>query len=264
MRFRIPTSLVLSSLAIFLAGPAFTQDAATSAGYLEEIVVTAQKREQSLQDVGISVTSFSGERLANLSVNNSNDIVHQVPGLAIQNVGGEGNVTSLYMRGIGIGDFNDHQESPVAVYNDEVYDAYMGATTTELFDQERVEVLRGPQGTLFGRNAAAGLIHYISKRPTPEFEGYGDLSIAENDHVRFEGAISGPITESLSARLSTFYNNHDPYVRNLSGRTGMMPIRAPCAVSCFFSLQTAWIYLRSSRTRSSIPRPGTLKPFRLT
>ncbi len=205
---------------LLAASPASAQEPASRSSVLEEIVVTAQKREQSLQDVGISVTAFSGEQLAGLGLNNSNELVYFTPGLTLQNVGGEGNITSLSLRGIGQGDFNDHQESPVAIYNDEVYNAYMGATNTVLFDLERVEILRGPQGTLFGRNATGGLIHYISQKPTEEVEGYGDLSIAEHSHVRFEGAVGGGITDTVFARVSGFVNKHDEYVDNLAGPDG--------------------------------------------
>jgi len=176
-------------VALLVAPPSAADEANAGPGILEEIVVTAQKREQSLQDVGISITAFSRDQLQRLNLNNSNELVYLTPGLALGNPGGEGNITSLSLRGIGQGDFNDHQESPVAVYQDEVYDAYMGATNTTLFDQERVEILRGPQGTLFGRNATGGLVHYLSRKPTDEFEGYGSISYAEHDHLRFEAPL---------------------------------------------------------------------------
>ena len=131
---------------------------------LEEIIVTAQRRAENLQDVGISITAFSAQQLQNLALNNSNELVFLTPGLTLNNPGGEGNITSLTLRGIGQGDFNDHQESPVASYHDEVYNAYMGTANISLFDLERAEVLRGPQGTLFGRNATAGLVHFISRQ----------------------------------------------------------------------------------------------------
>jgi iron complex outermembrane recepter protein len=202
--------------ALFAGSPAQAQDQSTrQTGVLEEIVVTAQKREQNLQDVGISITAFGGEQLQELNLNNTNELVYLTPGLTLGNPGGEGNITSLSLRGIGQGDFADHQESPVAVYSDEVYNAYMGATNTTLFDQERVEVLRGPQGTLFGRNASAGLVHYISRKPSQEMEGYGNFSFAEHSHLRFEGAVSGPITENISGRVSGFVNNHNAYVDNI-------------------------------------------------
>ena len=207
---------ILAMFASLLAGaPAAANEATEGPNILEEIVVTAQKREQNLQDVGISITAFGREQLQALNLNNSNELVYLTPGLSLGNPGGEGNITSLSLRGIGQGDFNDHQESPVAVYQDEVYDAYMGATNTTLFDQERIEILRGPQGTLFGRNATGGLVHYISRKPTDEFEAYGNVSYAEYDHIRFEGAAGGPLTDSLQVRVSGFVNNHDTYVDNI-------------------------------------------------
>lgn len=208
-------------LAAILSGsPAVAQDVNIQSVLLEEIIVTAQKREQNVQDVGISITAFSGAQLERFSLNNTNELVNLTPGLSLQNVGGEGNITSLYMRGIGIGDFNDHQESPVAIYSDGVYDAYMGATTSTLFDVDRVEILRGPQGTLFGRNATAGLIHYISRKPTDEVSAYTNFSFASNTHVRFEGAAGGGLSDTVSARISGFYNRHDEYIDNLAGPDG--------------------------------------------
>lgn len=206
---------VVSTLAVGLTATGGAVIAQETGFVLEEIVVTAQKREQNLQDVGISVTAFGGQQLEELNLNNSNELVYMTPGLTLGNPGGEGNITSLSLRGIGQGDFNDHQESPVAVYQDEVYDAYMGATNTTLFDLERVEVLRGPQGTLFGRNATGGLVHYISRKPTKAFSAYGNFSFAEENHVRFEGAAGGGLTDSLSLRVSGFVNNHDPFVKNI-------------------------------------------------
>ena len=210
-----PAGILALFAALLVGAPSAAAAADASPGILEEIVVTAQKREQNLQDVGISITAFGREQLQELNLNNSNELVYLTPGLALGNPGGEGNITSLSLRGIGQGDFNDHQESPVAVYQDEVYDAYMGATNTTLFDQERVEILRGPQGTLFGRNATGGLVHYISRKPTDEFEAYGSIAYAEHDHVRFEGAGGGPLTDNLRLRVAGFVNNHDPFVENI-------------------------------------------------
>ena len=213
---------ILALFAALLAGaPSAADEAPDGPNILEEIVVTAQKREQNLQDVGISITAFGRDQLQELNLNNSNELVYLTPGLALGNPGGEGNITALSLRGIGQGDFADHQESPVASYQDEVYDAYMGAANTTLFDQERVEILRGPQGTLFGRNATGGLVHYISRKPADEFEAYGNVSFAEHEHIRFEGAAGGPLADNLQVRLSGFVNNHDTYVDNIgTGKDG--------------------------------------------
>ncbi|MCB1663729.1 MAG: TonB-dependent receptor, partial [Pseudomonadales bacterium] len=151
---------------------AATLSSLTSAAVLEEVVVTAQKREQNLQDVSVAVTAFSGNALRELNMTNSVDIAGQTPGLNIGTPVGEGNNPSITLRGVGLNDFNDNNEGPIAVYRDEIYQSAMPGLTFQLFDMERVEVLRGPQGTLYGRNATGGLVHFISKKPTKEMEGY--------------------------------------------------------------------------------------------
>ncbi len=184
------------------------------AAVLEEVVVTAQKREQAVQDVSISVTAFSGDALRELNMANSVDIAAQTPGLNIGTPVGEGNNPSITLRGVGLNDFNDNNEGPVAVYRDEVYQAGIPGLTFQLFDLERVEVLRGPQGTLYGRNATGGLVHYISKRPSDTVESHADLSLGSNAQVKFDGAIGGALSDSLQARFSIATNRYDGYVTN--------------------------------------------------
>ena len=146
---------------------------------LEEIVVTAQKREQNLQDVGISVTAFSGNQIRELGYTNTIDIAAQTPGLGI--IQYHPTLTTTNIRGISQNDFADHLEPPIAMYVDEAYVSAMGAGHTQLYDLQRVEVLRGPQGTLFGRNATGGLLHYISAKPTEDPEGYLEFTYGSYD-----------------------------------------------------------------------------------
>lgn len=186
-----------------------------SAAVLEEIIVTAQKREQKLQDVGISVTAFSGDQISELGYTDTVDITAQVPGLQLQQF--HPSITVFNIRGISQNDFGDQLEAPVAVYVDEAYVGAMGAIHGGLFDIERVEVLRGPQGTLFGRNATGGLLHFVSRKPTEELEGYASLTLAEYDQVKFEGAISGAIAEGILGRLSVSTNKHDGILENRVG-----------------------------------------------
>ncbi len=185
-----------------------------SSQVLEEIVVTAQKREQALQDVGISVTAFSGDQLRELGMTNTQQLQEHVPGLLVTGFGG-GATTVFTVRGSGQLDFGDQQESPVAVYIDGAYNSYIAGVGFNFFDLERVEVLRGSQGTLFGRNATGGLVHLITAKPTREFEGYGEFTAGENDKIRFEGAVGGPISDSLAGRLSIAYENDDSYMDDL-------------------------------------------------
>lgn len=178
---------------------------------LEEIVVTAQKREQNLQDVGIAVTAFSGDQLKELGFVTTTDLVQQTPGLTYVPPFGDGNNAAFTLRGVGLNDFSEHNESPVAVYVDEVYQATLAGLGFQLFDLERAEVLKGPQGTLFGRNTSGGLVHMVTRRPTDTFEGYGEATFGEYDQMRFEGAAGGPITDTLAGRVSFLYHDHDGY-----------------------------------------------------
>ena len=195
-----------------------TQVTNTWANQFEKIMVTAQKREQAMQDVSVSVTAFSGEMLQELNMTDSVDLAAQTPGLNIGTPVGEGNNPSISLRGVGLNDFNDNNEGPVAIYRDEVYQSAMPGLTFQLFDINRVEVLRGPQGTLYGRNATGGLVHFISNRPSADFEGYGDLTLADYNQIKFEGAVSGELSDSLQGRLSVATNQHDGYVENRVGK----------------------------------------------
>ncbi|MFC3051969.1 TonB-dependent receptor [Kordiimonas pumila] len=216
MNTRFTAALLASaSIVAFSALPQAAQ-----AQMFEEIVVTAQKRDQSLSDVGVSVTAFSGESIERLGFTNSVDIVAQVPGLNVGTPVGEGNNPAFTLRGVGLNDFNDNSESPIAIYQDGVYVSALAGMTFQLFDVERVEVLRGPQGTLYGRNATGGLIHFISKKPTDEFEAYARATYGSYNQIKLEGAISGPLSDTVSGRLSFSSNNHDGYNENRIGRDG--------------------------------------------
>ncbi len=187
---------------------------------LEEILVTAQKREQNLQDVSVSITAFDGNALRELNMFNSVDIAGQTPGLNVGTPVGEGNNASITLRGVGLNDFNDNNEGPIAIYRDEVYQAAMAGLTFQLFDMERVEVLRGPQGTLYGRNATGGLVHFISNKPSEEFEGFVDVSAGENSQIKTEAAIGGALGDAVQARASVAMNQYDGYVKNRIGPDG--------------------------------------------
>jgi len=188
-----------------------------SAQVLEEVIVTAQKREQSLQDVGIAVSAFSGEQLRQLGWNTSDDVMSQIPGVTLVQPNGPASF-SLNVRGVAQNDFSgDNQESPVAVYIDDVYAPSPTHASFQLFDYERVEVLRGPQGTLFGRNATGGLAHFITRKPTDEFEGYIQATVGDYDLFNVEGAISGPLSDGISGRLSFSSSQNDAIIENRIG-----------------------------------------------
>jgi iron complex outermembrane receptor protein len=194
---------------------------AAAQNILEEVTVTAQKREQGLQDVGIAITAFTGAQLRALGVEESYDIAAFSPGVHISgNIAGQN--TQFTIRGVTQNDFNDIIEAPTAVYLDEGYIAIAQAQSFALFDIERVEILKGPQGTLYGRNATGGLVHYVSNKPSlEEPEGYVDVTYgifdtsSDADQWRIEGAVGGPLSDTVAARVAFLYNTHDGYLDNI-------------------------------------------------
>jgi iron complex outermembrane receptor protein len=184
----------------------------TAAGQaLEEIVVTAQKREQNLQDVGISISAFSGEQIRELGLLSVSDIVWQTPNVTMVAPFGEGSNTAFTIRGVGLNDFSEHNEAPGAVYVDGVYNGTLAGVNFQLFDLDRVEILRGPQGTLFGRNTSAGIVQYVTRKPSDEPDARAELTIGDFSQVRFDGAVGGPLGEIAAGRLAVLYHKHDGY-----------------------------------------------------
>ncbi|QTH19910.1 TonB-dependent receptor [Rhizorhabdus wittichii] len=199
-----------------LAGTMLAPAAAMAQGADDEIVVTAQKREQKLQDIGLSVTAIGGAMLDSVGRQDMTALAAQVPGLQVAQY--SPTITVFNIRGVSQNDFADSQEAPIAFYNDEVYVSALGAISGQMFDLERVEILRGPQGTLFGRNATGGLVQVITKRPTRELEGYAQLTVGSYGQIATEGALSGPLSERVRARLSFTSDHHGGYIENRIGR----------------------------------------------
>ncbi|HEU4431587.1 MAG TPA: TonB-dependent receptor [Myxococcota bacterium] len=184
-------------------------------GGIEEIVITTQRREQSLQDVGISVTALSGDEIEKLGVGASVDIAAQTPNLKVGLPAGEGNIPAIFLRGVGLNDFNQNANGSVGWYADDVYISQVTGQTFLLFDMERVEVARGPQGTLYGRNTTGGLVNFISRKPSHEQrDGYALASYGNWDTVKLEGAVGGPLNDVLAARVAFAFNDADGYIEN--------------------------------------------------
>ena len=202
---------IAACVGVLFGGPVLAQE-------IEEIVVSAQKREQSLQEVGISVTAYTDTQVRELGFVNTVDVVAMTPNLSYTIPNAESSQINFFLRGVGLNDFADAQENPVAVYVDEVYKPAMGGLHLQMFDMERIEVLRGPQGTLFGRNSTGGVIHYLTKRPSQDFDAYIDASFGEFEHVKVEAAIGGPFIISnpytIMGRLSLAINQHDGWTDN--------------------------------------------------
>jgi len=181
---------------------------------MEEVVVTAQKREQLATDVGIAVTTFSASQLESFGFESSTDIITYSPGVSMAgDIGGQRAIFNI--RGVVQNDYADHAEAPVAVYVDGGYLASTQAQTFALYDIERIEVLKGPQGTLFGRNATGGLINTVTAKPTDTLEGYLEVTGARFDQFRLEGAVGGPLSDSARGRLSFMTNQQSEVYDNI-------------------------------------------------
>ncbi len=217
LRTVLMTSVVAATA---LAEPVFAQDAAQAgAGQgprLEEIIVTAQKREQSLKDVPISIASFGEEKLAKMGIAKIEDLATSVPNLFINNFNGTADTVRLFIRGIGQNDVSVTQDPSVALYIDGVYVGSSFGAGFDAVDLERIEVLRGPQGTLYGRNATGGAINLITIKPnTQDFGGKVELSYGNYDYRNAKASINVPIAKDVAAlRVSGLITKRDGFYKN--------------------------------------------------
>ena len=184
----------------------------------DEIIITAQGRTQILQDVPIAVTSVTGQAMENSGATDIRQLNQLAPSLLVSSTGTEAN-GSARIRGIGTVGDNPGLESSVAVFIDGVYRSRSGIGLTELGEIDRVEVLRGPQGTLFGRNASAGLINILSKRPSHELEGTGELTIGNYDLRRVAGGLTGGLSNTVAARIDAVYVKRDGFYKDPANDT---------------------------------------------
>ncbi|MDX1403416.1 MAG: TonB-dependent receptor [Woeseiaceae bacterium] len=199
---------------VLLAIAAGAMSAPSYSQLLEEIVVTAEKREQNLQEVPISVTAYSGEQLDALGVSDFTEITQQVPALQLN--AWSPKLTIFNLRGISQNTFNDNNEGPVAVYVDDAYVGSLNGISGQMFDLERVEVLRGPQGTLFGRNATGGLIHYISRDASDEeLNAYIEAEIGDFGRGGLESAVGGSLGENARYRIAGRWMEQDGYIKSV-------------------------------------------------
>ena len=203
-------ALSASSLALVTTAPAMAQ--------VEEIIVTSQKVEENVQDVPIAITAVSGDRLDQAVVFSLENISTVVPSVTFRKGTTSAN-SAIVMRGVGTISFSVAAEPSVSTVVDGVVLSRSGQAFMDLVDLERLEVLRGPQGTLFGRNASAGLVNIVSKGGTDSFEGEARADWFEGDEYRLRAAISGPLAENISARLTGFYGSFDGNITNINGGT---------------------------------------------
>ncbi|MDB5575065.1 MAG: TonB-dependent receptor [Bradyrhizobium sp.] len=213
--------LAASAIALFTAMPAMAQTApaATPAptatdDYSNDVVVTATKREQTLQDVPISVSVTGAETVERAHIVDLISLQSLVPSLKVTQFQSAGQ-TNFTIRGFGNGNGNDGIESSVGVFIDGVYRSRSAAALDDLPEIERIEVLRGPQSTLFGKNVSAGAISIVTKRPEFEWHGKAEVSVGSLGLINPRGTITGPISDTIAFRLSGSINERDGYFKNL-------------------------------------------------
>lgn len=187
---------------------------------LTEVVVTARKREESLQDTPIAVSAFSGEALEARQVDNIAQVAGAVPNLTFHTgapIGGSTSTASIFIRGIGSNEVSLGTEPGVGLYVDDVYLARSVGSVLDLADIESVQVLRGPQGTLFGRNSVGGAILLHTRRPEDHFGGSLKVTTGTDQRAEVAGTLNIPLSETVRTRLSAMYGRRDGFVRNVDG-----------------------------------------------
>jgi iron complex outermembrane recepter protein len=190
---------------------------ASAQGVLEEVIVTATKRAESLQDIPVTVNAFSAETIQEAGINNAGDVAIMTPALAIA-VNTSPFAARLTIRGIGTAQTDPALEPSVGIFVDGVFLGRSGLGMSDLTDIERIEVLQGPQGTLYGKNTNAGAISVITRMPNfEEFEGYLEASAGDYSMYRLTGSASGPLTDTLAYRLSGNMHQRDGYYDNSAG-----------------------------------------------
>jgi len=207
----------LGAAAISIQATGFAAPAVSAsendAGGLEEVVVTAQRREESAQNVGIAISVLSGQNLADKAITNVVDLQNAIPSLQVEPAFGSGQ-PQYRIRGVGFLDYTSNNASPVGVSIDDVAFALPIQTQGQLFDIDRIEVLRGPQGTLYGRNTTGGQINFISNRPTADTHAGFTAEYGSHNDVNAEGYVSGSITDGLLGRLSVATEQGGAWQRN--------------------------------------------------
>jgi len=209
-------SLLLSAAGAILALPgvanAQSGEGESSSGFGNDIVVTANKREENLNDVGLTITAISGEALKERQLTSLSDVASVVPGLAFapSNTG----TPILTLRGVGFNESSLGVYPAVSVYLDQIPMAFPALASHAAFDLQRIEALKGPQGTLFGQNSTGGAINYIANKPTDTFEAGGDISYGRFNTIEGNAYISGPLSENVRGRIAVNGLNGDDWQYN--------------------------------------------------
>ena len=214
---RVTRSMLLaatSSAILLAAAQGAHAEAASGASQVGEVVVTAQRRSQNIQDVPISVQAVSAKELLAAGIKNTQDLGQITPNVTIISPIGAGNQPLITIRGIGLNDYSTNNAGPNGVYADDIYISAPSAQNMALFDISQVQVLKGPQGTLYGRNTVGGALVFNTNRPTDDFTGTAHVEYGSYNTFQLEAAVGGPITPNLDGRISAIYNHSDGYYKN--------------------------------------------------
>ena len=193
-----------------VAQPAATADD----GSIADIVVTAQRRNEKSQDVPIAISVFSGDQLRAQGVSSALDLGQYVPNLIAQNNTGLGSANAYYLRGLGNTETIPTFDPPVGTYVDNIYLSRQNANNLNLFDVERIEVLRGPQGTLFGKNTTGGAISVILRQPGKEFGGYAEVGYGRYNKKLVRASVDVPLADTFQVKVSGYWQDDDGYVKD--------------------------------------------------
>ena len=208
----IGAGVVISAALTFTSLPAA---AASDEAVLEEIVVTARKKEEPLQETPVAVTALTSETIERINATDLTDLHLRAPNVLISTTGSFNSSASVFIRGIGNADIDSTIDPPVAILMDGVYIPRPANNSLDLFDIEQIEVLRGPQGTLFGRNTTAGAINYRTRRPSGELGMRANITVGEYGRRDVRVAAEAPIVEDkFNAKVAVFSQEYDGYFRN--------------------------------------------------
>ena len=193
---------------------AITMAPSIAVAQLEEIIVTAERRTQSQQDVPLAITTISGDAVSASGISNLSDISMQTPNLTIT----EFNIAEpqLFLRGVGSTNDSAGADPTVSLFIDDVYVARSGAGSSDLYDLDRIEILRGPQGTLYGRNVTGGAISMFTKKPSQEFEGKASATVGDHGLTIFRGYANGPINDNLAGKITFSKRDRDGFAKNIT------------------------------------------------
>lgn len=213
--FGLTTALSAGLIATPAVAVQSDQETVVNQGIVD-IVVTAQRRSESMQDVPIAISAFSADQMQSQGISSALELGRFVPNLVTMNNTGIGSANAVFLRGLGNNETIATFDPPVGTYVDDIYLSRQNANNLNFFDVERVEVLRGPQGTLFGRNTTGGAINVIMKDPGKEFGGYAEIGYGRFNKKTARASVDLPLAETLAVKVSGYWQNDDGYTKNIT------------------------------------------------